>query len=208
MEYSSIFKATELNHRVILAPYQLKPETSNETFEDRILLNLKKQYEGKNNDTGYIASINRIRPDYECGELDHSSNKGIVIYDITFDCMFCTIKQGDIIVSKITQLNITEMIKSINGPLVIIVQYDAIDTNKFRIQNDGKIQVIKTKKILQVDEYIKIVVIGHRLFKDDKIIVIAAKLVDVASEKDIKKYNKDKEIFNNKIIKNIDNDFI
>jgi DNA-directed RNA polymerase subunit E'/Rpb7 len=161
-----------------------------------IILNLKlilkKKKEKKCNKNGFVDEIYKIL-EYSDGMMHPENLNGCAIYNITYHCKICIPVENTLIIGQVKVIN-QELIIATNGPVMIFIPKENVDNNIWEIIDGYK---NKNKK-LTTDDFVKIQITDKRINQNDNQIKSIGKLIDFASEEDVKQY------FGSKIIKNTD----
>lgn len=178
----SPYKNTELSTRVDLHPNQM----NNEIY---IFLknNLKKTVEKKCNRYGYVSKIFQIKK-YENAILEPENFSGSAVCDVIYDCRLCIPIEHTVIVAKIKAMN-SLIILAENGPILIIVTINEINTDNFNKDSTGNIKH-KTKKIVEGD-YVIVTILKTQYNLNDQQIRTMCKLEDLATESEISFFEKE-----------------
>jgi DNA-directed RNA polymerase subunit E'/Rpb7 len=183
MAQMSLYYPTQLETSVSLLPEQLDGNIDN-----HILSNLKAKVEGKATENGIELRVNRLI-DYNYGMIDKANFMGTTVYKVKYECFLC---------SPIKDLEIVCIVDNIvkgfligrNGPVVVAIQFNNIDTQKFDLSGNQVIHK-KTKKPIKKGDYLKTSVININNNLGEKNIVTMCKLIDFANKDDIKKFEED-----------------
>ena len=177
--------------RVILHPYQMNND---------LYINLKKnlidKVENKCIKDGYIIKVYKIL-EYKNGILEAENFTGSAVYTVKYLAKICIALKESIIIGKISSY-----IPSANfaladfgsEPIIKIIftkNNKDIDMNNFIIKNDKNIIHIKSQKILDINDHIKIQLKTIRFFQNDNVISCIGHLIDLATDEEIKKYGYD-----------------
>lgn len=186
MSQINLYYQTQLDEKVPLLPHQITPDIDN-----HLLQNLTTKIKGKTTANGIVIRIYRLI-DYEYGNIDKDNFTGIVNYVVRYECLLCSpVKDLEIIC--VTDNIVKGYLVSVNGPVTIAVQYSNIDINKFSIEGNN-IKHNKSGKIISRGDYIKVSVINVNSNMGETNIIALCKLVDLASEEDIKRYKEDQRL--------------
>lgn len=194
MNLVSPYRNIKQHTRISIEPYHMNSD---------IILNmkliLKKKKEKKCNKNGFIDEVYRIL-EYSDGMMPPENLNGYVIYNITYHCKICIPVENTLIIGHVKVIN-QELIIAINGPIMIFIPKENIDTNNWDIVDGYKNKSSNTK--LVTENYVKIQITDKRINQNDNQIKTIGKLIDIASIEEVNKY------FGSKIIKNdMDNDSI
>ena len=165
--------------RISVEPYHM-----NSNIENNMTDIVKENVEKKCNEVGYVDTVYRILK-YSEGIMPPENLNGCAIYDITYHCKICIPIEKTIIVGIIKVIS-QELIVATNGPLMIFIPKENIDTNAWDIPDNYVNK--KTKKKLMIDDYIKIQIMAKRINQNDIQIKIIGYLIDIASPEDVDKY--------------------
>ena len=191
MNLVSPYKNIKQYTRISIEPYHMNSD---------IILNLKlilkKKKEKKCNHNGFIDEIYKIL-EYSDGMMHPENLNGCVIYNITYQCKICIPVENTLIIGQIKVIN-QELIIAINGPIMIFIPKENVDTNNWDIV-DGYKNKSNNRK-LTTDDYVKIQITDKRINQNDNQIKSIGKLIDFASVEEVKQF------FGSKINKTTDND--
>jgi DNA-directed RNA polymerase subunit E'/Rpb7 len=189
MNLVSPYKNIKQYTRISIEPYHMNSD---------IILNLKlilkKKKEKKCNKNGFIDEIYKIL-EYSDGMMHPENLNGCAIYNITYHCKICIPIENTLIIGQVKVIN-QELIIATNGPVMIFIPKENVDNNIWEIIDGYK---NKNKK-LETDDFVKIQITNKRINQNDNQIKSIGKLIDFASEEDVKQY------FGSKIVKNADNE--
>lgn len=183
MAQISLYYRTQLETKVSLLPEQI-----NGNMDDHMLKNLKAKIEGKSIDNGIVLKINRII-DYECGMVDKANFMGTTVFPVKYECFICS-PTKDLEIVCILENIVKGYLIGKNGPIIVAVQFNNIDTQKFEI-NGNNIIVIKTKNPIQKGDYLKVSIISINNNLGERNIVAICKLINLANKEEIKTFVED-----------------
>lgn len=172
---------TEFHTRISLLPHQM----NNEIYI-HLKNNLKKKIEKKCNKYGYVTKLFKIL-DYSDGEIIPENFDSSSIFNIRYSCRVCLPVEQTKIICKIDFLN-KALIKAINGPIIGIIKMSELNTEKFSLNNKSDIIYNSNNKVISVDDFIIIKVLGLNFFAGDERIIILASLEDLPTEEQVKEY--------------------
>ena len=191
MNIESPYRNIKQCTRISIEPYHMNSD---------IILNmkliLKKKKERKCNNNGFIVEIYCIL-EYSDGMMPPENLNGSIIYNISYHCKICIPIENTIIIGQVKVIN-QELIIANNGPIMIFIPKENVDTNFWDII-DGYKNKNNNNKLL-IEDYIKIQITNKRINQNDHQIKSIGKLIEVASLDEVEKY------FGSKIIKNNEND--
>jgi DNA-directed RNA polymerase subunit E'/Rpb7 len=156
----------------------------NSDIKNNMKIILKKKVEKKCNKNGYVDEVYRIL-EYSDGIMPSENLNGAAIYNITYHCKLCIPVENTIIIGQVRVIN-QELVVAINGPIMIFIPKDNVDTNIWEIP-DGYLNKKTNTKLISSD-YIKIQIIDKRINQYDSQIKAIGRLLDLASPEEIEKY--------------------
>jgi DNA-directed RNA polymerase subunit E'/Rpb7 len=184
--------------RVILHPYQM-----NNDLYVNLKQNLIDKVENKCIKDGYIIKVYKIL-EYKNGILEAENFTGSAIYSVKYLAKICIALKESIIIAKVSSYIVSANFALADfGPepiikIIFTKNNKDINMNNFLIKNDKNILHIKSQKILNVNDYIKIQLKTIRFFQNDNIISCIGHLIDLATTEEIEKfgydYNENKNI--------------
>ena len=176
--------------RISIEPYHMNSD---------IILNLKlilkKKKEKKCNKNGFIDEVYRIL-EYSDGMMPPENLNGCVIYNITYHCKICIPVENTLIIGQVKVIN-QELIIAMNGPIMIFIPKENVDTNYWEIIDGYKNK--KSNKKLVTEDFIKIQITDKRINQNDNQIKSIGKLNEPATEEEVTQF------FGSKINKPIEN---
>jgi DNA-directed RNA polymerase subunit E'/Rpb7 len=153
-----------------------------------IILNLKlilkKKKEKKCNKNGFIDEVYRIL-EYSDGMMPPENLNGCVIYNITYHCKICIPVENTLIIGQVKVIN-QELIIAMNGPIMIFIPKENIDTNYWEIIDGYKNK--KTNKKLVTEDFVKIQITDKRINQNDNQIKSIGKLNEPATDEEITQF--------------------
>lgn len=162
----------------------IEPFHMNSDIENNMKNILKEKVEKKCNEYGYVDTVYRIIKYSECIMPPENLN-GCAISFVTYHCKLCIPIENTIIIGIIKVIS-QELIVATNGPLMIFIPKENIDTNIWGI-SDNYINK-KTKNKLLIDDYIKIQIMAKRINQNDIQIKIIGYLINLASQEEVDTY--------------------
>lgn len=190
MALINLYLNTQLDEKVVLSPNQL-----NNNLNENIFNNLKKKVEGKTGEHGIIVKVNKLI-NYDYGMIEKANFSGSVIYKVNYDCLLCSpIKNLEII----CQINnfVKGLIVTSNGPIIAVVQTNNINSQIFSVNNNDFI-ITKSNIPLKKKDFIKISIISYKVNLGEPNITCLGKLLDIASSNEIKIYNDQQALINDR----------
>ena len=162
----------------------IEPFHMNSDIENNMKNILKEKVEKKCNEYGYVDTVYRIIKYSECIMPPENLN-GCAISFVTYHCKLCIPIENTIIIGIIKVIS-QELIVATNGPLMIFIPKENIDTNIWDIPDNYLNK--KTKKRLLIDDYIKIQIMAKRINQNDIQIKIIGYLINFASQEEVDTY--------------------
>ena len=188
MTQSGLYYHTQLKSKVSIAPNELDGDLDN-----HILKNLRSKVENKCNEHGIIIRVTRVLS-YEYGMIDKTNFTGTTIYKVEYECLICSPRKDVEIVGIIDNI-IEGYLVARNGPVVIVVSINNVESQKFQIK-DNSLVYLKTKKAVEKGDYIKVSVINTSNNLGEKRTTTICKLLDIATKDDISKFNDEQNLIN------------
>lgn len=172
----------------------LSPDQINGNIDASLLKNLVNKIEGKTNEHGIILKIIKII-DYNYGTINKLNFLATVDYNIKYEALLCApIKDLEIICV------IDNIVKGYlighNGPVITAIQFNNMDIQKFEI-NGNNIIYKSTNLPINKGDYIKVSIININMNLGEKEIVTICKLINLASPKEIEKFEDEQLIAQN-----------
>ena len=186
MAQTGLYYHTQLESKVSIAPHELDAD-----LDEHILRNLKMKVENKCNEHGIIIRVTRLI-NYQYGMIDKTNLTGTTIYKVEYECLICSPRKDVDITGSIENI-LAGYIVAQNGPVVITVSINNVESQKFEIK-DGNLYYTKTKKQLEKGDFIKVSVINNSNNLGEKRITTTCKLLDLASKDDIAKYHEEQKL--------------
>jgi DNA-directed RNA polymerase subunit E'/Rpb7 len=156
----------------------------NSDIKNNMKLVLKKKVEHKCNKNGFVDEVYKIL-EYSDGFMPAENLNGSAIYNITYHCKICIPIESTIIIGQVRVVN-QELVIAGNGPIMIFIPKENIDTNMWDIM-EGYLN-LKTNKKLVAGDYVKIQIIDKRINQNDIQIKTIGGLMDYATEEEVTKY--------------------
>ena len=156
----------------------------NSDIQNIMKLELRKKVEKRCNKNGFVDEVHRIEK-YEEEDMRPENLSGAVNYYITYHCRLCIPIENSIIIAQVKAIT-QELILCHNGPVMIFIPKDNIDSNIWDVAD--RFLHLKSKTNLKVNNYIKIEIVNKRINQGDNQIKVIGHLLDIASDKEIEKY--------------------
>lgn len=181
MNIVSPYKNVEQYTRIIIEPHQM-----NSDIRNHMKYNLKKKIEKRCNKNGYIDEIYKIIY-YSNGQMIPENLSGNAIYDISYHCKLCIPIENSIIIGQIKVIN-QELIVAINGPIMIFIPRDNIDSTYWINNIDNFIYKKKVDIKLNIGDYACIQIVNKRINQYDTQIKTIGKLLDLSTPTQIEQF--------------------
>jgi len=199
MAQISLYYQTLLETKVSLLPEQI-----NGNMDDHLLANLKAKIEKRVIDNGIVLKINRLI-DYDYGMIDKTNFLGTVVYTVKYECFICSPTKNLEIICVLSNIVKGYLICQ-NGPIVIAIQFNNIDKQKFE-RNGNNIIHIKNKTPVKKGDHLKVSVISINNNLGEQKITTMCKLLNLADKAEIKRFENDQLLVTNGTIDD-DQEFI
>ncbi len=186
MAQLQLYYYTQLETNVSLLPEQINNE-----MDDHLLTNLKDKLEGLTIDEGIVIRVIKLIA-YDYGIIDKTNFMGTTVYHIKYECLICSpIKNLEMIC--VLDNIVRGYLIAKNGPVIIAVQFNNINLQKFEVNGDTIIYT-ETGKPVKKGDYLKVSIINTNNNLGEKQIMVISKLLDLADKSEIKQYAKDQAL--------------
>lgn len=186
MAQMSLYYRTQLEAKVSLLPEQI-----NANMDDYMLENLKAKIEGRVIDEGIVLRIIKLIS-YDYGMIPKSNFSATVVYTVKYECFICSPVKNLEIVCVLENI-VKGYLVARNGPVVVAIQFNNIDPQKFEISGNTIISA-KTKKPIEKGDYLKVSIININNNLGEKEIIAMCKLLSLATKEEIEEYEKDQRL--------------
>jgi len=183
MAQKSLYYQTQLTNKVSLLPQQITAD-----MDKHMLDNLKTKIEKKSTEHGIILNVNRLI-DYKYGMIDKANFMGTTVYEVDYECFVCS-PTKDLEIICVLENIIKGYLIGKNGPVVVAIQFNNIDTEKFEIV-ESTLLYKKDKHEINKGDYLKVTVIGVNNDLGEESIVTVCKLLDIANKDEIKRFKEE-----------------
>jgi hypothetical protein len=163
----------------------------NSDIRNHMKLVLKKKVEKKCNKNGFIDEVFKIL-EFSDGIMIPENLDGSAIYNIAYHCRICIPIENTIIIGTVKMVN-SDLIVAINGPMLIFIPKNNVDTNIWDILENYNHKNSNIK--LVIGNFVKIQITDKRINQGDSQIKIMGNLQDFATNEEVEKY------YGSKIIK-------
>ena len=182
----SPYKNIKQHTKIKLEPYHM-----NSDIRNHMKLVLKKKVEKKCNKNGFIDEVFKIL-EFSDGIMIPENLDGSAIYNISYHCRICIPIENTTIIGTVKMVN-SDLIVVINGPMLIFIPKNNVDTNIWDIPENYNHKKSNIK--LVIGSFVKIQITDKRINQGDSQIKIMGNLQDFASNEEVEKY------YGSKIIK-------
>lgn len=183
MTQSDLYYRTQLEVKVSIQPNQ-----ADGNIDEHIFNNLKASVEKKSIDNGIVIKVNRIIS-YNKGQIDQANTMGIAVTTVKYECFLCSPTKDLEIICKVTNIFKGYIICQ-NGPVVVAVLYNGIDTQKFEVV-DSVVVNIGSKEPIKKEDFIKVSIVSINNNLGATTIVTIGKLLSMATKDEINSYKED-----------------
>lgn len=192
---------------MIVSPYknitqytkvQIKPHMMNSDIKNNMKLVLRKKVEKICNKQGFIDEVFKIESYIE-EDIAPENLSGSVNYNIAYHCRICIPIENTQIIAQVKAIN-QELVLASNGPIMIFIPKDNIDSKVWDVTEN--FLHLKTRTKLKDNNYIKVEILNKRINQGDFQIKAIAKLIDFATEKEVK------DFYNSNINEEIEDNYI
>lgn len=180
------YYTTLINTETCVPPNQL-----NSNILVNIKQNLIRKHKGRCfNSYGCIMDIYSVSDKIGDGMTRPEDNSGSAYYNVEFKAKICNPMNNELLVARVKSVN-KHIICAVNGPIVIMIMNDSINTEKFRYNNskEALFPLNKDKKELNnpidVGTYIMVRVRNKCMAKGDNKIVSLGTLEDLANHEQV-----------------------
>jgi DNA-directed RNA polymerase subunit E'/Rpb7 len=192
---------------MIVSPYknitqytkvQIKPHMMNSDIKNNMKLVLRKKVEKICNKQGFIDEVFKIESYIE-EDIAPENLSGSVNYNIAYHCRICIPIENTQIIAQVKAIN-QELVLASNGPIMIFIPKDNINSKVWDVTEN--FLHLKTMTKLKDNNYIKVEILNKRINQDDFQIKAIAKLIDFATEKEVK------DFYNSNINEEVEDNYI
>ena len=163
---------------------QIKPHQMNSDIQNIMKLVLRKKVEKRCNKNGFIDEVYRIE-NFDEDDLRAENLSGCANFYVSYHCRLCLPIEESIIIAQVKAIN-QELILAINGPIMIFIPKDNIDTKVWDISD--KFLNLKQKSNLRLNNYIKVEIVNKRINQGDHQIKVIGRLLNFASDDEVNEY--------------------
>ena len=158
---------------------------------------LKNKYEGNCIKYGYISKIFKIL-DYSENNIDINNLDCSVSYFVKYSARLCYPVENTLIIAKIITMN-KQFFVAENGPITNMIKYNNVNESKFKLDEQHNIIIKKTKKKLDIGNYVKIQIQAKKMYNNDNKIGTLSYLMDIPTQNEIdnfyEKKNRTEDVF-------------
>ena len=163
---------------------QIKPHMMNSDIQNIMKLELRTKVEKRCNKNGFIDEVHRIE-EFKADDMRPENLSGCVNFDIAYHCSLCIPIAETMIVAQVKAIN-QELILAQNGPIMIFIPKDNIDTNNWDISE--KFLSLTSKSQLKINDYVKILIVNKRINQGDYQIKVIGTLFDTATKEEVQNF--------------------
>lgn len=163
---------------------QIKPHMMNSDIQNIMKLELRTKVEKRCNKNGFIDEVHRIE-EFKADDMRPENLSGCVNFDIAYHCRLCIPIEETMIVAQVKAIN-QELILAQNGPIMIFIPKDNIDTNNWDISE--KFLSLTSKSQLKINDYVKILIVNKRINQGDYQIKVIGTLFDTATKEEVQNF--------------------
>lgn len=185
MAQINLYYRTQLESKVSLLPEQIDAD-----IDTHLLNNLKAKIEGKTNDHGIVLKIVRLI-DYGYGIIEKINFMTTTVYEVKYECFICSPTKNLEIIC-ILQSIIKGYLIAKNGPVIIAVESNNFDTQKFKMENGELLYKDGTK--IKKGDYLKVSIINIKNNLGERKITTVCKLLNKASDEEIRLFENDQRL--------------
>lgn len=165
---------------------KLYPHQMNSDLYRHLKHNIEKRVVGKCNNAGLITKVDKLLK-YEDNEINIEDFSADAEYSVDYVATICVpMKDTEVIlqVKKTICEHGNYLINVSNGALTCVL---AVKNNThFLSMKNSKVYVGNYDKYLEVGDFVKVLIIGKRSDPGDSVIKIIGKIIDLASEDEVK----------------------
>ena len=178
---------TKLTTSVLLHLYQM---------DNKIYLHLKKNLEKKIvgrcfSKYGYIVKVIKIL-NYKDGVIEAENTESSALFDLEFSCKICAPLKNTSIICQVDKVN-KLLITAINGPILVVITNDRINTESFFKDKNNNIRYKKgdTSNILLPNDFIKVTLQTIQFYDGDEKIKAIGFIDGMATEEEMTSFYAD-----------------
>jgi len=187
---------TKIQTPIILHPHQM---------DNKIYINLKKNLEkevvGKcYSKYGFIVKVINIIS-YKDGIIEAENIESSALFDLEFSCRICAPLKNSVIICEVDRIN-KLLITAKNGPILILITNDRLNSNIFFKDNNNNIRYKKEEQsqILKQQDFIKVNLQRIQFYDGDVKIKAIGFIEDMATDDEKKSYYMDQYSNESKLI--------
>lgn len=182
--------STPTSERVVL-PYtektltsrvELEPHDMNSEARTNIFRHIKSLKENRCNRYGYVTEVTGV-VSIKTAEIVPEDLLAKSVFDVKFNCILCCPAEGMTIVAQVQRMN-NSLVCAANGPMLIIIQYDHINTEQFSISG-GSILHRQSLQPLSTGSMVRVKIISTKFLIYDTNIKVLGRLQDFATETEV-----------------------
>lgn len=182
MAQLNLYYRVQLETQISLLPEQIDGD-----LESHLFKNLLRKVEGKTTQYGIVIQVKKI-VDFKNGIIDGTNFSGTTVYTVVYDCFICSPVPGLEIICRVQSI-INGYIVCANGPVIIAISIDEIDSQFFRAEQDAVFDT-NGRQIMPMD-YIRVSVTNTQSNLGQKEITVIGKLLNFANDDEIREFEQD-----------------
>jgi DNA-directed RNA polymerase subunit E'/Rpb7 len=174
-------------------------------MDNKIYINLKKNLENKVTSRcfskyGYIVKVIEILK-WKDGIIEAENTASSALFDLEFSCRLCLPLENTQIICEVDRVN-KLMITAKNGPILIVITTDRLNSSVFFMDNNNNIRYKKDgqSKMLEPQDFIKVTIQTRQFFDGDDKIKAIGFADDIATEDEKKRYYADQYTSSDEIV--------
>jgi len=142
-------------------------------------------------DYGYVCKIYSVL-NITNGIIQSNDPTSSASFDITYSCKLCKPIMKNNLICQIKRMN-KKLIQGENGPMIVIVPMNNINSNNFFIDTNGNLRNKNKSKsiIISEDTFMVITILQCTFYDTEKCIKVLGFLDSLASDEQIKQYYDD-----------------
>jgi DNA-directed RNA polymerase subunit E'/Rpb7 len=168
--------------KTLTSRVELEPHDMNNEARINIFRHLKSLKENRCNRYGYVTEVTGV-VSVTTAEIVPEDLLAKSVFDVKFNCILCCPSEGMTIVAQVQRMN-NSLVCATNGPMLIIIQYDHINTEHFSISG-GSILHRQSLQPLTTGLMIRVKIISTKFLIYDTNIKVLGRLQDLATDVEV-----------------------
>lgn len=173
---------------------KLHPHQMDSNFYLHLKKNVEKKVVGKCNNNGLFTKVVKLT-EYENNVINPENFTADAEYDVKFIATICVPVVNSIVILRVNSIMFElndYLINAGNGAITCIMKTKS--NLHFLTVDTGKIFIKSLNKYLEKDDYIKVIIKTKKIDPGDKKIGIVGKIINMATEDEVKQYYYDKVV--------------